>query len=147
MAEIPVTIIRHDKERIRKCTLTPIEGRYGFRFLKAGKGFLFDATGFTLLTIDGPDLMPADAGRPLLLLDSTWRRLPDIERCLIGAPLYRRLPCSIRTAYPRVSKIATDPPRGLASIEALYAALKILGHDDPSLLDGYYWKGVFLKQF
>ena len=37
-----------------------------------------------------------------------------------------------------------DPPQGLASIEALYVAMKVLGFDDPSLLDGYHWKDEFL---
>jgi pre-rRNA-processing protein TSR3 len=50
----------------------------------------------------------------------------------------------VRTAYPRVSKVFDDPTAGLASIEALYLARKLLGDDDPSLLDGYHWKAPFL---
>ncbi|QYY36175.1 hypothetical protein [Ruficoccus sp. ZRK36] len=82
--------------------------------------------------------------RPFLLLDSTWRLLPQLEACLIGTPLRRRLPDGIRTAYPRVSKIGAEPCGGLASVEALYLARRLLGDDDPSLLDAYYWKEPFL---
>ena len=37
-----------------------------------------------------------------------------------------------------------DPEAGLASIDALYVARRLLGDDDPSLLDGYHWKDQFL---
>ncbi|MDP0498226.1 MAG: hypothetical protein Q7Q73_18690 [Verrucomicrobiota bacterium JB024] len=87
----------------------------------------------------------AEAGsRPFLLLDSTWRLLPQLEACLSGAPLRRRLPDGVRTAYPRVSKLSEDPSGGLASVEALYLARRLMGDDDPTLLDAYYWKDAFL---
>ena len=35
---------------------------------------------------------------------------------------------------------------GLASVEALYLARKLLGDDDLSLLNGYYWKDAFLEK-
>ena len=89
----------------------------------------------------------SDAGKPLLLLDSTWRLLPQLEDCLLGDPVRRSLPKWIKTAYPRVSRIAQDPSFGLASVEALYAAQRLLGEEDQSLLDGYYWKERFLMQF
>ncbi len=144
---IPVTIIRHPKERLSKCTLQPLRHRPELTFYKGREGFKLDVTGFTLLGLDAPVISEADAGRPLLLLDSTWRLLPQLEACLEGIPIRRTLPPGIRTAYPRVSKIAEDPLGGLASVEALYLAKKLLGEDDPSLLDGYYWKDVFLEQF
>jgi len=83
--------------------------------------------------------------RPFLLLDSTWRLLPQLEACLTGIPLRRRLPDGVRTAYPRVSKIAEDPTGGLASVEALYLARRLLGDDDPGLLVDYHWRDAFLK--
>ncbi len=95
--------------------------------------------------MDAPPLSPTDAGRPLILLDSTWRRLPQLETCLGGEPVRRSLPAGIKTAYPRVSKVFADPLGGLASVEALYVAKKILGDDDPTLLDDYRWKEEFLK--
>lgn len=139
-----VTVIRHPRERISKCSLRWLHDRPGFEFLKMTDGFRFDATGFLLLAVDAPPLDGADAGHPLLLLDSTWRWLPQLEECLDGAPIRRSIPGDVRTAYPRVSRVYDDPDRGLASVEALYVALRTLGEDDPSILDGYHWKNEFL---
>jgi pre-rRNA-processing protein TSR3 len=141
---IPTTVIRHPKERLAKCSLRHLHGRSELTFLKARPGFTFDATGFTLLAVDAPELSPADAGRPLLLLDSTWRWLDQLMRCLRGEPVRRSIPAAVRTAYPRTSKVFADPEHGLASVEALYVARRLLGDDDPSLLDGYHWKAAFL---
>jgi len=141
---IPTTVIRHPKERIQKCSLRFLHDRPGITFLRARPGFTFDATGFTLLAVDGAPLSPADAGRPLLLLDSTWRWLPQLLACVRGEPVRRAIPQNVRTAYPRASKLWDDPEQGLASVEALYVARRILGDDDPTLLDGYHWRQAFL---
>ena len=50
-----------------------------------------------------------------------------------------------RTAYPRVSKLGTDPDNGLASVEALYLAYHILGRPTEGLLDHYRWGEEFLR--
>jgi pre-rRNA-processing protein TSR3 len=142
---IPATIIRHPKERRSKCSLTPLEGRRELSFCKAKPGWLFDATGFTVLALDAPVLSKADAGRPLLLLDSTWRLLPQLMSCLEGTCVYRTLP-AIGTAYPRISKIAKDPLGGLASVEALYLAKLLMGERDESLLSAYHWREAFLDR-
>ena len=140
----PITVIRHPKERRSKCSLTPLEGRADIAFHKAREGWQFDMSGFTVLALGAPELSAADAGRPLLLLDSTWRLLPQLEACLIGEGVRRTLP-SVATAYPRVSKINRDPHGGLASVEALYLARVMLGERDDSLLDGYHWRDVFME--
>ena len=140
---VPVTIIRHPKERRSKCSLTPLEGREEISFLSARAGWSFDATGFTVLALDAPILSSADVGRPLLLLDSTWRLLPQLESCLVGTGVRRSLP-SVQTAYPRVSKIAHDPLGGLASVEALYFAQYLLGTADVTILDQYHWREPFI---
>lgn len=144
MTAIPTTVLRHHKERIPKCSLRFLHERAEMTFLRARPGLQFDATGFTLLAVDAPPLTVADAGRPLLLLDSTWRWLPQLMACVRGAPVPRSIPGGVRTAYPRSSKVFADPDAGLASIEALYLARRLLGDDDPSLLDGYHWKDTFL---
>ena len=144
MTAIPTTVIRHAKERIAKCSLRFLHARPEMTFLRSKPGFLFDATGFTLLAVDAPPLSHADAGRPLLLLDSTWRWLPQLMACVRGTPVPRSIPGGLKTAYPRTSKVFEDPAAGLASIEALYVARRILGDDDPTLLDGYHWKEPFL---
>lgn len=101
-------------------------------------------TGFTVLALGAPELSARDAGRPLLLLDSTWRLLPQLEACLRGTGVRRTLP-AVTTAYPRVSKIAEDPHGGLASLEALYLAKLLLGERDDSLLAAYYWRETFMQ--
>jgi pre-rRNA-processing protein TSR3 len=165
----PVVIIRHPKEKRRKCTVEPLRGRPGFTFYNARPGFVFEASNCLLLSVDAPCLSPADAAwlnnppsptreenieknpthakRTLLLLDAAWRLLPVLEKCLSGIPRKRSLPATLKTAYPRLSKMTEDPTQGLASIEALYAALALLGHNDPGLLDDYHWKEDFLEAF
>jgi pre-rRNA-processing protein TSR3 len=143
----PITIIRHKREKLSKCSLRGLEQRPNIQFYVKKKGFLFDAEGFTVLSPTAPLLSIADQGKPLLILDSTWSLLPELEACLLGAPIYRSLPSTIQTAYPRINKKGLDPAQGLASVEALYAAKRLLGEEDVSLLDYYYWKDAFLRQF
>ncbi|MFQ3225104.1 MAG: pre-rRNA-processing protein TSR3 [Lentimonas sp.] len=141
---VPISVIRHPKERRSKCSLTPLEGRPDIDFFRARPNWSFDMTGFTVLALGAPELSIEDAGRPLLLLDSTWRLLPQIEACLHGEGICRTLP-SVATAYPRISKISDNPMGGLASVEALYLARLLLGERDDSLLDGYYWRSGFIE--
>lgn len=139
-----VVVIRHPRERISKCSLRFLHERPGFTFWRATKDFRFDAAGHLELAIDAKPLGRADAGRPLLILDSTWRLLDEVRAHVDGTTLRRSIPSGIATAYPRVSRNFPDPAGGLASIEALYLALRILGEDDPSILDGYHWRDPFL---
>ncbi len=140
-------IIRHPRERKSKCSLQPLINRPDLRFHEARPGFTFDATGYILLAVDAPVLSPDDSALPLLLLDSTWRLLPSLQACITGSPLARSLPGTVQTAYPRVSKTHPDPSHGLASVEALFTARKILGRPVAGLLDHYHWKAAFLQQF
>lgn len=139
-----ISVIRHPKERKSKCSLTPLEGRPDIDFYRARPNWSFDASGYTVLVMGAPTLTEADAGRPLLLLDSTWRLLPQVEACVAGTYVTRTLP-AMETAYPRISKIAEDPMGGLASIEALYLAKMLLGERDDSLLQHYYWRDRFME--
>lgn len=142
----PVVVVRHARERIRKCSLRALHGRSGFTFLKATKTFRFDATGHLELAVDAPALTVVDRGRPLLLLDSTWRLLPALRARIGGTTIRRSIPGGIATAYPRASRDHDDPPGGLASVEALFLALRLLdpGPEDLSMLDGYHWRDAFL---
>jgi pre-rRNA-processing protein TSR3 len=139
-----ISVIRHPKERRSKCSLTPLEGREDLTFYRARENWRFDVSGFTVLALGSRELSVVDAGRPLLLLDSTWRLLPQLEACLVGSGVRRSLP-AVETAYPRVSKIADDPREGLSSIEALYLARLCLGERDDTLLDAYYWRECFME--
>ena len=70
-----------------------------------------------------------------------------LEATLTGTPVPRSLPHWIRTAYPRISKVTPDPARGLASVEALYAARLLQGRETTGLIDSYHWRQPFLAQF
>jgi len=169
-----IVVIRHPKEKRSKCSLLPVEGREGTFFHRGTPDFSFDATGFLLLAPGAPEISHEDAFlsegelaafqgddraqyvfrdgqgraiRPVLLLDSVWRLLPGLRSLVHGSPLERSLPAWMKTAYPRVSKMTEDPSCGLASIEALYAALRLMGFDSPELLEGYYWRDGFMEQF
>ena len=144
MSSFQTVVIRHPKERRSKCSLTPLEGREEIEFFRARPGWSFDPSGHTVLGLDAPVLSEADAERPLILLDSTWRLLPQLEACLSGAGVRRSLP-SVPTAYPRISKVMADPLGGLASVEALFFARLLLGQRDDSLLESYYWREAFLE--
>ena len=140
-----VIVIRHPKERKSKCSLAPLHNHHRVTFHNAHKNFRFDATGYILLTLNAPQLTSQDSGYPIIILDSTWHLIPHLEACIEGEPILRSLPNNIKTAYPRISKIFKDPDEGLASIEALYVAMKIVGEDNQSLLNEYHWKEQFLS--
>lgn len=156
--------------------MQPMRWERGFFFYNALPHTRYDATGHLLLALEAPLLSTADAAwspaeraaaeaqaaarstsprpsfeetlsaRPILLLDSTWRRLPRVASCVVGDPILRSLPSHLKTAYPRVNQEGEDPPPGLATIEALYVALRLLGHDCPETLAHYPWKEVFLEE-
>lgn len=144
MSPPDVLIYRHYKERRSKCSLQPLVGQAGFSFRTWRPDMEIQAPRHILLEIDAPVLSPADAGQPLLVLDSTWRLLPRMRACVRGEVLPRSLPKNLQTAYPRRSKLEEDPERGLASIEALYVALRLMGHRHDDLLNQYYWREAFL---
>lgn len=139
---IQTVVIRHKKENFKKCSLTPLEDRENILFLTA-PDLDFNGTNHIVLAVDAPVLSQEDQGT-LLLLDATWRLLPQVQACVSGTPIYRSLPKDIVTAYPRKSSDGSDPSNGLASVEALYIAHLMMGHRDDSLLDHYYWKTQFL---
>jgi pre-rRNA-processing protein TSR3 len=145
----PTYIIRHRKENLKKCSLAGLEGLSSFRFLPYPLlNNLPDLSNYLLLAIDGQPLERADAAKGLLLLDATWR-YADKMRGFVDAHYSletRSIPPEYRTAYPRKQTACTDPERGLASVEALYIAYKILGRETEGLLDHYYWKKEFLSQ-
>ena len=148
MTATSTVVIRHPRELISKCSLTPVEGRVDtvdwLRFLSAHQDLCFDADGYTELAVDAEPLSLKDRSRPLLLLDSTWRLLPKVRSKVVGVTVKRSIPNSWCTAYPRVSRDGSDPTSGLASIEALFVAQALLGNMMTSLLDGYYWRDGFL---
>jgi pre-rRNA-processing protein TSR3 len=140
---IEILILRDPRESARKCSLTPLRGLERIRFASYDPARRLDAGGRILLHPEGRLLTPADAGRDLLLVDCSWRRVDRLLSTVAGELVPRRLP-ALRTAYPRASKQFADPAAGLASVEALYAALWILGERRPELLASYRWREQFL---
>jgi pre-rRNA-processing protein TSR3 len=143
--EPEVLILRDPRESAKKCSLTPLRGLPGICFVDYSPERRVEAGGRVLLHTEGELLGPADAGRGLLLIDCSWRRVTSLMRVVDGAPVLRRLP-PLQTAYPRRSNTFEDPAQGLASVEALYAALALMGSRRPDLLHAYRWADEFLRQ-
>ncbi|MEM8711329.1 MAG: DUF367 domain-containing protein [Planctomycetota bacterium] len=144
--ELDVLILRDPRESAKKCSLVPLRGTPGVEFREYDGDRTLDGGGRVLLDPAGELISDADRGLPLLVLDSSWRRLPKLAKTVVGETRRRRLPPLV-TAYPRRSKDFDDPSEGLASVEALYAALVLLGHTGIEfLLDDYRWKDEFLDR-
>ncbi|MDE3045200.1 MAG: hypothetical protein KGJ02_00940 [Verrucomicrobiota bacterium] len=138
-------ILRHRRENLRKCSLSGLETRSDLTFYTYPTDPLPDLTGTLLLKVGAPPLTLADASRPLLLIDGTWRLAQIMEKSLGIQLEARSLPAGFKTAYPRRQTECPDPNAGLASVEALYIAFHILGRNTDGLLDHYYWKDQFLQ--
>lgn len=139
----PTIIVRHPKENPKKCSVMPLKGRGDVVFLNYPAKMLPSLDGYVRLAADGPELSPADAACGVLLLDGSWRWAEAMEKSFEHVP--PRALHGWKTAYPRVSKLGTDPDNGLASIEALYLAHHILGRPTTGLLDDYRWAEEFLR--
>ena len=141
----PTTIIvRHPRENPKKCSVLPLKGRPDVRFLSYPVSPVPPLAGYVRLAADGPALSAADAGCGILLLDGSWRWAAAMNAAFAHVP--PRALYGYRTAYPRASKLGTDPDNGLASIEALYLAYHILGRPTDGLLDAYRWAAAFLER-
>jgi pre-rRNA-processing protein TSR3 len=140
----PVTVIvRHPKENPKKCSILPLAGRADILLLKHPVKQRPPLEGYVRLAAEGPPLSAADAGCGLLLLDGSWRWAAAMERDFLDVP--PRSLRGYRTAYPRASKLGTDPDNGLASVEALFVAYHLLGRPTAGLLDYYRWSEEFLR--
>ncbi len=140
---IDVLIVRDPRESTAKCSLTPLRGAPAVTFVGYHPDQRVDVGRRILLHPEGAELSAADRATPLLLVDCAWRRVPQLLATIDGELIHRRLPALI-TAYPRKSKLFEDPSTGLASVEALYSALFLLGDPRPELLAGYRWRDKFL---
>jgi pre-rRNA-processing protein TSR3 len=144
----PTIILRHRRENLKKCSLRGLEKRPDFQFFTYPFDRLPELSGYILLSMDAPPLSQADQDRGIFLIDGTWRYARTMEAQLLKPHLFvrRSLPEGFSTAYPRRQEDCLDPSKGLASIEALYAAFAILGRPTEGLLDNYHWKEEFLRK-
>ncbi len=148
MQSYPTTIIfRHYKERLKKCSLRGLEKREDMQFFRYPLKSYPSVEGYIVLALDAPPLTVSDQNKGLLLIDATWRyaekMLLDVRK--LPGLHYRSLPASLRTAYPRRQGDCSDPDKGLASAEALYAAYRVLERNTEGILDNYYWKDEFIE--
>ena len=141
----PVLIVVRRGEDPAKCTVRPLRGTPGLDFLPYPLRQKPDLSRHLLLAPDAPPLSPADTGRPLLLLDASWRHAARMRKAVEPVEA-RSIPPGWTTAYPRRSKTHEDPDAGLATVEALFAALCTLGIRDDSLLRCYPWRDAFLDR-
>lgn len=138
-------VIIHRKENLKKCSVWPLHIREDFRF----HTFPYDIPELAVedtvrLGIGGIPLSVEDTDKDLLVLDATWRLAPQMEVPFAHIPV-RSIP-SYKTAYPRVAGDHTDPKEGLATIEAIYCAHKIMGWSTKGLLAHYRWNARFMQE-
>ena len=137
-------VIVHSKERRKKCSLTPILDLPGFDF--------YDDTDYVIpedalmLHPEGPPLTAEDRGRPIVLIDATWKYFQKMfNRDPALKDYERRSVSGVLTAYPRQSRFKHHPPNYLASIEVIYCVGRILGKEEYlAVIDEYFFKREFL---
>jgi pre-rRNA-processing protein TSR3 len=139
----PTIIVVHQKERREKCSVEPLRDRPDVRFYRYPLHRPIDTTGYLRLSLDGNPLSIDDRHRGLLVLDASWRLAGKMEQ--VFAKVEGRTLPPWKTAYPRRSKAGLDPDQGLATIEAIYLAYRILGRPTTGLLDHYHWRESFLE--
>lgn len=141
----PTIVVRHNKERLKKCSLNGLEKRPDIHFFSYPLKTKPILDNYIYLSSESQEILSwEDRERGLLLLDGTWRLAKKMENNIALPPsiIRRSLPKEIQTGYPRCQ----NEPGGLASVEALYVAYLITGRDPTGLLDQYYWKGIFLEK-
>ena len=144
MDDFPDTVIvRSVKENPKKCSVIPLKGKPGIILLNYPFKKTLSLPNYIRLSAEGPPLSIADNDKGILLLDGSWRTAGNMERDFASIP--PRSLSQYKTAYPRTSKLVTDPESRLASIEALYVAYFILNRNSIGLLDHYHWKKEFLE--
>lgn len=142
---LPTIILRHRRENLKKCSLRGLETRNDMEFFTYPKKSPTNLSNYILLDLSGQVLTREDSHLGLFLIDGTWDRAKTMVNSIKEPLITRSLPNHIKTAYPRRQLSCDDPERGLASIEALFVAYHILGHNTTGLFDHYHWKEIFLS--
>lgn len=140
-------VLRHRRENLKKCSLRGLENREDFKFYTYPSRSLPLLTNTILLSLGAPELTLQDQNCNLFLIDATWRYAEVMQRQVLKEQphlILRSLPATLKTSYPRRQDDCVDPEKGLASIEALYAAYLILGWEASGLLNNYHWRDDFL---
>lgn len=143
LEDFPTLILRSRKERKDRCTIWPLRTHPAVRIVHYPCRELPTPENAILLHPEGAPLSAADAGRPIIILDGSWRHAASMATHY--ARVERRSLPGISTAYPRCSKLGTDPDGGLASVEALYVAHMLTGRSTAGLLAHYRQGSEFLE--
>jgi pre-rRNA-processing protein TSR3 len=152
-------ILRHRKENLKKCSLRGLETREDFEFFSYPNDLASfnkqDLTGFIYLTMNADTELSSDdsSAKGLFLIDATWKYAKIMESQIdLSKVICRKLPSHFKTAYPRKNTLCNEPESGLASVEAIYIAHRIMNIESnqknpliEGLLDNYYWKEQFLQ--
>lgn len=141
---LPTIVIRSPKENPRKCSILPLQDRSDMLFLTYPVRRPMDLGNYIRLAAEGEPLTIGDRGKGILLLDGSWRWAHSMTQDFLEVPA--RSLHGYETAYPRKSKLGSDPDNGLASIEALFLAYKILDRPTDGFLDHYRWADEFLRR-
>ena len=144
MTTPPTIIVVHRAEKRSKCSVEPLRKTGQFVFWRYPKRGAESLEGYVRLGLGGPQLSAEDYDRGLVLLDGSWRWAAKMEKSYADVPVRSLGPW--QTAYPRQSRVFEDPTEGLATIEALYAALCQMGRPVEGLLDSYHWGELFLQR-
>ena len=135
-------------EKPNKCTILPLINRSDFKIYRPGRNQVIGPlSGDLLLHPDGELLheMKIDDVKRLSVIDSNWKLLPMLlGRVALPLPKLARIPDGFLTAYPRRSKLNTDPDGGLATIEAIFIAAAFFGVWDETLFNKYHFGKEFL---
>jgi pre-rRNA-processing protein TSR3 len=144
-------VVLDSGETANKCTIAPLAYRKDFRLIAVTHVLsLGRLNADVLLHHEGEcitQLRSKLAGvTGIAGIDCIWRRLPGLLRRVEGdLPILARIPEGFVTAYPRKSEDDSDPPGGLATIEAIFVAAALLGHWDATLLSEYYFGRRFIE--
>ncbi len=140
----PTVIIRSPKEHKKKCTIWALKERPDIIIRHHPIKRFPPLAGYVRLSAEGDPLTTEDSACGLLILDSSWRRVKGMLQGVEHLPTRSLL--GYHSAFPRVSKLGSDPENGLATVEALFLAYQILGRPTDGILDHYLWAREFLQR-
>lgn len=148
---LPTIILRHRKENLKKCSLKGLETHQHLIFYSYPHRMPENLQGYVMIHLGDHTTKPLsrdDLDKGIFFLDSTWNYEKKMHDRLRKDHLlvYRSLPSFFSTAYPRQQTGCQDPQRGLATVEALFIAYKILGLSTDGLLDHYHFGKEFLEK-
>jgi ribosome biogenesis protein Tsr3 len=100
---VDILIVHDPREPAKKCSLTPLRGMEGVRFVLMRGGNRGDVGRRIWLHPDGEELGPADRGLGLLLIDCTWRRVSRLSKRIDGELVGSENSAGVAGPVPRLA--------------------------------------------